>query len=480
MSVKIARLVIAGLSGDSGKTVVSLSILAALIKRGMTVIPFKKGPDYIDSAWLGSIAGQDCHNLDTWLSDSDAVLKIFTTASKNADLALVEGNRGLFDGKDIEGSHSTAGLAKLLRAPLILVVNVTKATRTIAALVKGCQLFDPDLKTAGVILNKVAGERHRKIITETIEKYCSLPVLGCLPRLGEDAKIIPGRHLGLVPPAEFESNNDLADRLSSIAENNINLDKVLDIASQVTPLPAVAKNDEEVGTAKVKIGYFKDSVFTFYYPENLAALRREGAQLIPINSLSDRKLPDIDCLYIGGGFPETQAEKLSQNLALKDSVRKAAESGLPIYAECGGLIYLCRSLSWRGQEYPMAGIFAVNLSMQNRPAGHGYTQLKVDRANPYFPAGMVIRGHEFHYSAPVSESIPDSCFQVETGVGFGNKRDGLIYNNVLAAYTHIHAAGAKGWAKAMIALAHRFAESRKTHSDGINLQTNAFNGAALA
>ena len=198
MNVKTPRLIIAGLSGDSGKTIVSLSLLAILRRKGLNIVPFKKGPDYIDPAWLSTLAGKPCRNLDTFLVDPDDVLRSFINHSSSADIAVIEGNRGLFDGKDLTGTHSTAGLAKLLQAPLFLVVNATKATRTVAALVHGCQTFDPDLKIAGVILNKVAGPRHEKTIRDAVETYCHLPVLGSIPKLGEDASLLPGRHLGLM------------------------------------------------------------------------------------------------------------------------------------------------------------------------------------------------------------------------------------------------------------------------------------------
>ena len=477
--VKIARLIITGLSGDSGKTVVSLSILAALKKRGIKVSPFKKGPDYIDAACLGSLAGRDCRNLDTWLTGPDDVLDIFTSAAAGADLALVEGNRGLFDGKDVEGSHSTAELAKILQAPLILVVDATKATRTVAALVKGCQSFDPEVQLAGVILNKIAGARHQRTITDSIERYCSLPVLGTIPKLGDDARIIPGRHLGLVPPAEYAIEHNFIKKLTSIAENYINIDQLIDIATQAAPLDGVARHHHEKSEADVKIGYFKDSVFTFYYPDNLEALQRSGARLVPIDSLTDRDLPEIDSLYIGGGFPETQAERLTENRSLMTAVKKGADSGLPIYAECGGLIYLCQSLNWEGKNYPMAGVFPLDLVMHKKPAGHGYTLLEIDRPNPYFKVGMDIRGHEFHYSSPVTDLVPESCCLVKAGVGIGKKRDGLIYNNVLAMYTHIHAAGTREWAEALVGNARQYLRGRESRPENTANLRDAVAGATM-
>jgi cobyrinic acid a,c-diamide synthase len=466
MNVKTPRLVIAGLSGDSGKTIVSLSLLAALKLKGKKVAPFKKGPDYIDPAWLSAISGGVCRNLDTYLVDRSDVLKSFTRHAREADLAVIEGNRGLFDGKDLTGSHSTAGLAKLLQAPLLLVVNATKATRTVAAMVLGCMNFDPELNLAGVILNKVAGARHEKIIREAIAASCGLPVVGAIPKLGQDDSLLPGRHLGLVPPTEFPDRAGTEARLAEIADRYLDLDRILEIAEKVVALPAEEIEPLPTPAGRVKIGYFDDAVFTFYYPENLEALKAHGAQLVPVSSLADSTLPEIDALYIGGGFPETHAGRLVENRSLMESVKSASLRGMPIYAECGGLIYLCRSLKWNDVIHPMAGVFPVDLEMNIKPVGHGYAIAKVDRANPYFEIGSVITGHEFHYSGVVSE-IPDamSCLTVQTGVGLGGRRDGLLQDRTMACYMHIHADGVKGWAAAMVAAAGQYASGTAVDSN---------------
>lgn len=458
MKTKTPRLIIAGLSGDSGKTIVSLGLIAALRRQGLTVAPFKKGPDYIDPAWLGFVAGTPCRNLDTYLVAADDVQRSFLSHAAHADIAVVEGNRGLFDGKDLTGSHSTAGLAKLLRAPVVLVLDATKATRTLAALVMGCQVFDPDLHLAGVILNKIAGNRHEKIVSESISRYCRIPVVGSIPKLGADADLLPGRHLGLVPPAEFTGREQILGKLHEIAARYLDLDQIRELASSATPLGKTDIQPISSTAERVTIGYIADSVFTFYYPENLEALQRCGANLVPISSLADSVLPEIDALYIGGGFPETHARRLADNRSLMASIKDASENGLPIYAECGGLIYLSRSLTWKGSTYPMAGVFPIDLSVHDKPVGHGYTLAEVDAENPYFPAGTVIKGHEFHYSGMTAEpDQPMGCMKLLTGVGVHSKRDGLVSNATLACYTHIHADGVKEWAPAVIANAERYA-----------------------
>ncbi|MFH2037382.1 MAG: cobyrinate a,c-diamide synthase, partial [Candidatus Zixiibacteriota bacterium] len=341
MTAKIPRLVIAGLSGDSGKTIVSLSLIAALRKREMTVSPYKKGPDYIDSAWLGYLAERPCRNLDSFMVENGLIMSNFAQTAIGMDMAVIEGNRGLFDGLDESGQVSTAELAKLLQAPLVLVVNATKTTRTLAVIIKGISDFDNDLNIVGIVINKVAGQRHETIIRNSIEKYCSLPVVGVIPKLGKDADIIPGRHLGLVTPSEFTQKDILTDRLNEIADNYLDIDKLIELAGSAPSIDFAESKSKNIKADKlVKIGYFKDSIFTFYYPENLEALENNGAELVPISSLDNDKLPEIDGLYIGGGFPETQAERLAQNKYLMQSVREKASEGLPIYAECGGLIYL--------------------------------------------------------------------------------------------------------------------------------------------
>lgn len=464
MAVDIPRLVIAGLSGDSGKTIVSLSLLAVTRQRAFSLSVFKKGPDYIDAAWLSKAAGSECHNLDTFMSSAEVVLHRFISEAAGSDLALIEGNRGLFDGKNVDGSHSTAELAKLVKAPVLLVVDCTKTTRTVAALVKGCIDFDPDLHVVGVILNKIGGERHQALVRDAVEKYCGVPVLGVVPKIKKDALLIPGRHLGLVPPTEFAQQSDFEAGLAEIAEAHLDLDRILDAARSAPALEKPQTQKQTAVESQVRIGYLHDEVFTFYYPENLEALRNSGAELVPISSLESKSLPKIDGLYIGGGFPETFAERLVSNKSLLKSVKEAAESGLPIYAECGGLIYLSRSLKWQKNTYRFAGVFPLDLELTARPAGHGYTQLVVDKPNPFFEVGQEIRGHEFHYSGPTDvqtnadEILRDSCLKVMTGVGVRNSRDGLLYKATVACYTHIHADGVPGWSRAFVEAACRYHE----------------------
>ncbi len=461
MGVTVPRVIIAGLSGDSGKTIVSLSLLVALRDRLMTSV-FKKGPDYIDAAWLGFAAGRVCRNLDTFMVPEATVLGSFIRHALESDLAVIEGNRGLFDGKDVEGTHSTAGLARLLQAPVVLVINATKITRTVAALVRGCQVFDPDVHIAGVILNRSAGTRHARVMREAIEHYCGIPVVGILPKLDNKSGLVPGRHLGLVPPAEFEHAEAMTDRLAGIARDYLDIDAIVNLAGTAGPLSRLMLTPPtQQEKSAVTIGYFADSVFTFYYPENLEALENHGANLMPVSSLDDTELPEVDGLYIGGGFPETHADRLAANTVLMKAVKERSKVGMPIYAECGGLIYLARSLKWKDSVHPMAGVFDIDLELQEKPVGHGYVEAEVDRDNPFFAKGTVLRGHEFHYSGPIDSSDLTGCMRLSRGVGTGNRRDGLVANRTLGAYVHLHADGAPGWAAGMVHNARTYRRERK-------------------
>jgi cobyrinic acid a,c-diamide synthase len=343
---------------------------------------------------------------------------------------------------------------------VVLVVNAAKATRTIASVVKGCQIFDPEVNIAGVILNRIGGSRHRRVVTDAIETYCSLPVVGAVPRLGSDESLIPGRHLGLVPPTEFPGKDDFQARLAEISEQYLAVSRLLEIADGCEGLVRPADIPVRKAEPDVKIGYFSDSAFTFYYPENLEALRNNGAELIPISSVADDSLPQVDGLYIGGGFPETHVEQLTRNRAMMQSVKEAAECGMPVYAECGGLIYLSRTISWKGRRYRMAGVFPVDLTMSSKPVGHGYCEFTPDRPNPFFETGVSVRGHEFHYSGLSATSGPtETCMRVQRGMGLGQQRDGLLYKAALACYTHIHAGGATTWAPNFVAAARSYRES---------------------
>ena len=457
------RLLVAGLSGGSGKTIVSMGILLLLRRAGVDVRAFKKGPDYIDPSWLEWASAHPTRNLDTWLMGTGRVRASFLRTSISDGINLIEGNRGLFDGLDAAGTHSTAVLAETLDAPVVLVIDATKMTRTAAALVLGCQKLDPRLSLQAVILNNVSGARHEQILRTSIESVCSIPVVGALPRLAGNP--LPERHLGLVPPQESGGMDQLEHNLLKLVEERLDLDALLSIARKAPPLEMLAEELPSLPNARgLRIGYLKDSAFSFYYPENLEELERAGAELIRIPALEATVLPaDLHALYIGGGFPETHAPKLSKNRGFLQSLRRACEAGLPVYAECGGLMLLARSLAWKGTHYPMANVFPFEVEVFARPQGHGYSELQVDAQNPFFPQGSLLRGHEFHYSRIVGEfRQPDTACVVIRGTGCLAGRDFLTTRKVLAGYTHLHASATPEWTRGMVAAAREFAQQADT------------------
>jgi cobyrinic acid a,c-diamide synthase len=444
------RLVIAGQAGDAGKTIVSLAVLLAWRRAGVSVRSFKKGPDYIDPAWLGWAAGQPARNLDTYLMGADTVRTAFARHALSDGVNVIEGNRGLFDGFDTAGTHSTAELAKLLHAPVILVVNAAKVTRTVAAMVLGCQKFDSDLNLAGVVLNRVNGKRHERIVRACIEQSCGIPVVGVLPKI-EAADLVPERHLGLVTPAEHGPTAALESGLFEHIVPGLDLAALSKIAYTAPPVaPAEERAVALPDLRGVKIGFLQDSAFTFYYAENLEALERSGAELVPISALAASQIPSgLHALYIGGGFPETHGDRLAANTSFLASLRAAAEGGLPIYAECGGLMLLSQAIRWHGQRNLMAGVLPFEVEVCPTPQGHGYAELLVDSPNPFYVPGTRLRGHEFHYSRIVCGEPPATACAVVRGSGCWPGRDGVTLNNVWASYTHLHALATPEWASGL-------------------------------
>lgn len=456
------RLMTASLRGGSGKTVLSMGILAAWKARGLKVIPFKKGPDYIDAGWLGLAAGHPCFNLDPFLMNKKTVLHSFQLQSQAGEMSLIEGNRGLFDGINPQGTYSTAELAKYLQTPLVLIVDCTKATRTVAAMVLGCLHFDPNLNLKGIILNHIARSRHETIIREAIENTCGLPILGAIPRM--PASHFPERHLGLLPFQEHPDVEKAVLGAQKMAESFLDLDRLQELAFSApamtsgAPLRSGFRKKRASALSQPLIGVIQDEAFQFYYPENLEALETAGARLVFLNALSGDFIPLLDGLYIGGGFPETQALLLARNEAFRFALREAIEGGLPVYAECGGLMYLGENLIFQGETYPMVGALPLTFVLERRPQGHGYTTIKVQKENPFFPVGKVLKGHEFHYSRIVdwdSSRFPP-VFEMAKGFGLDGEGDGIVYKNVLATYTHLHALGTPDWAPALFEQAERY------------------------
>ncbi|MBO8127902.1 MAG: hydrogenobyrinic acid a,c-diamide synthase (glutamine-hydrolyzing) [Peptococcaceae bacterium] len=456
------RVVIAAVQGRSGKTTVTASLLAALRERNLAVQPFKKGPDFIDPSWLSRVAGRQCRNLDLFLMKPADLVRSFARHARDADISVVEGAMGLFDGVDVEGSGSTAEIAKLLKAPVILVVNATRMTRSAAAVVLGAQHLDPGVHIGGIILNNVARPRHRAMLEAAIERYCGVPVVGAIPKRQEYR--VPDRHLGLVPAGEDEKLHSAITAWTGDAEKHLDVDAILSIARSAEPFPAgpeIVSDEMWPGGSRPVIGVARDRAFSFYYPENLEALEEAGARLVFVDTLEGR-LPELDGLYIGGGFPEIFARELEANEGMRRDVRDVVERGLPVYAECGGLMYLGQRLLWKGRRYRMSGALPFETDLDQRPRGHGYMVLQVIEENPYFTPGTEIRGHEFHHSRaiPTDAARLRYAFRVTRGYGIDGASDGFIYKNTLASYMHLHALSVPEWAPNFVRAAKAFKNNK--------------------
>lgn len=459
----IPRLLVAAPRGWSGKTTVTVGLIAALTARGLKVQPFKKGPDFIDPSWLTKVAGRTCRNLDSYLMDRTAIRRSFIRHAKTADIAVVEGAMGLFDGVDLAGSGSAAEIAKIVRAPVLLVIDCTRMTRSVAALVNGFANFDSGVKIGGVILNKVARSRHEKMLRASIAEYCHVPVLGAMPKGTQFT--IPDRHLGLIPAHENESLMEAVRQIGEAAAKYLDIDGIINLAAD---WPGIEEDTVVTDPVEIKwlaphelpaakgpvVGVIRDRSFSFYYPENLEALVEAGAQLVEISAISDQHLPPIDGLYIGGGFPEVLAPELEANVSFRQHLREQIEKGLPVYAECGGLMYLGRRIHWEDKSYAMVGALPLEVEMLKKPQGHGYMHLEVLPGTPYFPPGKIVKGHEFHNSR-VIDLAPDCdfAFRVLRGHGINGEFDGIRHKNVLALYNHIHAVAEPEWAHRFVNLA---------------------------
>lgn len=443
----MSRIFISAAHKSSGKTTVSIGLCAALASRGLRVQSFKKGPDYIDPMWLSLAAGRPCHNLDFYTMGHEEIIENFSHYASSADLSLVEGNKGLYDGLDLDGSNSNAALAKLLGTPVILVIDARGMTRGIAPLILGYQQFDNDVKIAGVILNQLGGHRHESKLRAVIEHYTDVTVIGAVQH-DKDLEIIE-RHLGLMPSNESDTAISKVRQLGKAIAEQVDLDVLQRIAGTATPLPAQTVEQGINTSTDIRIGIARDAAFGFYYPDDLEALEAGGAELVFFDTLNDTRLPEVDGLFIGGGFPETRMQLLEKNQLLRASIKRAIENGLPCYAECGGLMYLSRSITWQGQTHQMVGILPGDVVMHARPQGRGYIRLKATASAPWpvnDDPSQVICGHEFHYSA--LENLPDNleyAFDVQRGTGVNGKHDGIVYKNMLANYSHLRNTRQSPW-----------------------------------
>ncbi len=434
------RFFISAAHKSSGKTVVSTGLAAAL-SQSQDVRSFKKGPDYIDPMWLGAASGSPCYNLDFNTMPEAELLALYTSRARG-DIALIEANKGLYDGVALDGSDSNAALAKLLKSPVVLVIDTVGTTRGIAPLLVGYQAFDPDVNIAGVILNKVGGPRHEAKLRAAVEAYTDIPVIGAI---GKHAELEIGeRHLGLTTPEETGAFKAMIARIGEIVGESVDIEALRRIATTAPELVAPKPPCIEAGPA-VKIAIARDTAFGFYYADDLDALEAAGAKLVFFNAITDARLPDADGLFIGGGFPETQMQKLEANRALRADIKAKIEAGLPTYAECGGLMYLCETLSWHGETRQMVGAVAGDAVMNARPQGRGYTRMKA--LGGMWEAGTEVLAHEFHYARV--DNLPDNtkfAYEVLRGHGMDGKNDGVMAHNMLAGFCHLRHSNATPWA----------------------------------
>lgn len=466
LAATMPRLYISATHKSSGKTTLCIGLCRELSRLGYRVQPFKKGPDYIDPLWLSQAAGRDCLNLDFNTMAPAEIRAALSRRMVDVDLGLIEGNVGLFDATDLAGSNSNAELAKLLETPVVLVVDVQGMSRGLAPLLLGYQAFDPGLRIAGLILNKVGGSRHEANLRRVVEHYTDLPMLGAIHR--EMRPRIQERHLGLMPSTESQEAEAQIEDIRAMVARQVDLDLLIRLAGSAPELAVeppsrlVTRSEPEAPGRwppgqgdRVRIGIARDEAFGFYYPDDLEALEAAGADLIPFSPVRDPDLPVVDGLFIGGGFPEYRMRELAANVAMRMAIRDFITAGGPAYAECGGLMYLCQGLRW-GEDYaPMCGVLRAEVSIHERPQGRGYIRLREREGFPW-PRGpedaREIQAHEFHHSA-ILDPDPDWVygFEVLRGAGIDGRHDGILWRNLVASYAHLRHVGGVNWPARFVA-----------------------------
>lgn len=454
----MAHLYLSAPQKSSGKTTLSIGLTRALCQRGQVVQTFKKGPDYIDPLWLARAAGgRPCHNLDFHTMEPGEILGDFASLLGTASIGLIEGNVGLYDSIHLDGAGSNAELAKLLAAPVVLVIDVQGMGRGLAPLLLGYQAFDPALNIAGLVLNRVGGSRHESNLRRIVEHYTDLPVLGAVARAPEIA--IEERHLGLIPSNEASEVEASIEAIHRIVADSLDVEQVLSIAAQSTipePVPSAFAEPEpsRAQGASVRIGIAMDEAFGFYYPGDLRRLEQAGAQLVPFSPVADAALPLVDGLILGGGFPECRMSELEANRPMREAIAAFIADGGPAYAECGGLMYLCERLHWQGESRRMCGVLGADVAMHARPQGRGYVRLEETDAFPW-PADAeqprAICAHEFHHSAIVAPNADwRYAYRVLRGTGIDGTHDGIIHQNLLASYAHLRDVGSVHWTRRFV------------------------------
>ncbi len=456
----IPRVVIAGIKSKIGKTMVSIGLMRALTNRGYKVQPYKIGPDFIDPSFHYFATGRYSRNLDDFMLSKADLIETFERNFRGADIAIIEGKTGLYDSHDgVDERGSTAHVAKILKAPVILIADVERINRSIAAMLLGYKLFDPEVDIRGVILNRVGNPRHAVKVRNAVQKLAKMKVLGLITR--KEGINMPYRHLGLIPAHEREEFENLFDSLAELIEKHVDVDKIVEIAQKAPELEAVEGNPIfEPSKRDVTVGVIRDKPFSFYYQDNIDALSAK-AKVTVIDSLKDRKLPEIDALYIGGGFPEVFAEELEKNASLRKEIYDFCDSGKPVYAECGGLMFLGESIITENGEFEMVGFLPFKTEMHRRFQALGYCIYKAIKPNIVSRKGDTVIGHEFHYSKVIPTGKLEFAYKVKRGKGIDGKHDGVIKKNTLANYIHVHVLSYPTMVRRFV----EFARSQKFNDD---------------
>lgn len=457
--MKIPRLIIAAPGSGAGKTTVSLGLMTALTGRGIKVQPYKVGPDFIDPTLHRQACGVASRNLDTWLLPARLIPQIFVQSARNADIALIEGVMGFYDGFGGSSDEaSTAQMARLLECPVVLVIDAQGMARSAAAVVLGFKQFAPAIKISGIILNKVAGERHAEMCREAIEKNTNIPVLGSIPF--EQSIKLPERHLGLIPTPEKNLTEEFLSELGRMISEHVDLPRIIEAAAKSSELPEATPTESARKQDTMRLSVAFDEAFNFYYQDALDFLHGHGAEITFFSPIHDNELPDgTSGIYLGGGFPEMCAANLESNEDMRKAIRAAAESGMPIFAECGGLMYLSRSLTtFEHRKHNMVGVLAGETEMTGRLTLN-YTGAQATGNHPFLKRGSEIHGHEFHYSRIIN--LPRDvrfAYELSPGNGIQNTRDGLVEYSVLGSYMHTHLMGYPSFAKGYLEACRRYSK----------------------
>lgn len=459
--MQIPRIVIAATQSGAGKTTIVTGLIAALRERGLKVQSFKIGPDYIDPGYHALASGRAAQNLDSWLVPQEKLTGLFAQEMQDADIAVIEGVMGLYDGGR-NGISSTAQIAKLLKAPVLLVIDAKSMGASAAAIALGFREYDKDVNLAGVILNRLGSATHEAMIREAMASI-QMPVFGALRRSEELG--LPERHLGLLPTQE-NTNLAVIEQMQEAVSKQVDIDGIVTLAKRAPEFAAVPANAQQSDKKVCRIGVARDEAFSFYYPASLAMLEKFGAELVPFSPLHDAEVPNVDALLIGGGFPEMFAEQLSNNITMRQRIKQAADAGMPIYAECGGYMYLMQSLrDFAGKEYAMAGVFASHAVMKEKLQTVGYITAKLQRNTILGAKGTEIQGHEFHFSVEENkeevQNPPFLFIKMRTGRTYPA---GQLYKRTLGSYLHLHFAGCENAAKNLVHNALEYRRERGRHA----------------